>query len=76
MSLYILITLLKGIALITPSNEDNKIVSLIAQIYKTLRSGKAPAAIPGEETFDGNTEAKAKDKKSLPETPETSDVIH
>jgi hypothetical protein len=65
MSLYVLITLLKGIALITPSNEDNKIVSLIASIYKTLRSGKAPTTIPGENSY-GDTEAKTDVKKSPP----------
>lgn len=42
MSLYLLITLLKGIALLTPSVKDDKIVTLMAQVYNVLRGGKAP----------------------------------
>ncbi len=42
LTLYITITLLKGIALITPSVTDNKIVTLLSNTYDTLRSGRAP----------------------------------
>lgn len=42
MSLYLLITLLKGIALLTPSVKDDKIITLLAQAYNALRGGNAP----------------------------------
>ena len=45
MSLYLLITLLKGIALLTPSVTDDKIITMLSQVYGSLRSGKAPEKI-------------------------------
>lgn len=49
MSLYILLTLLKGIALITKSTTDDKIITLLANAYKSLRAGKAPNEIEDPE---------------------------
>lgn len=46
MTMYLLITALKGIALITPSVTDDKIVTMLSNIYGHLRSGKAPERIP------------------------------
>lgn len=55
MTLYLIITALKGIALITPSVIDDKIVTLFAQMYSSLRSGKAPERIPsGLDNIDLN----------------------
>ena len=45
MSLYILITLIKGIALMTPNVRDDKIATLISQIYNSMRRGSAPECI-------------------------------
>lgn len=42
MSLYILLTALKGLALITKSTTDDKIITLLSNAYKALRLGKAP----------------------------------
>ena len=41
-SLYILITLLKGVALVTPNTTDDKITTLIGNIFATVRSKKIP----------------------------------
>lgn len=46
MTMYLAITALKGIALITPSVTDDKIVTMLSQVYGALRSGKAPDQIP------------------------------
>lgn len=55
MTLYLVITALKGIALITPSVVDDKIVTMLAQVYGSLRSGKAPDRIPsGLDKIDAN----------------------
>lgn len=43
--MYVLYTLLKGVALVTPNVTDNKIITLIGQIYNALKSGKAPQQI-------------------------------
>jgi hypothetical protein len=48
MTMYLAITAMKGIALITPSVVDDKVVTLLSQIYGALRSGKAPERIPGD----------------------------
>ena len=45
LTIYMAITLLKGIALITPSVCDDKIVTLICQAYDVLRGGRAPDKI-------------------------------
>lgn len=42
MSIYLLLTLLKGIAILTPTVKDDKIVTLFSNMYSTLRSGKVP----------------------------------
>jgi hypothetical protein len=42
MTLYLLLTLLKGIALITPNVKDDKIVTLLSQVWSVLRTGKVP----------------------------------
>ena len=44
-TLYVLITALKGIALMTPSVKDDKVVTLISNIYNVLRTGRAPDKI-------------------------------
>ncbi len=49
MSLYILITLLKGIALITPSTTDNKIVTLLSNVFSMLRTKNVPDSIEDTE---------------------------
>ena len=48
MSLYILITFIKGVALMTPSVKDDKIATLISQIYNAMRKGVAPDCIEVE----------------------------
>lgn len=45
MSLYLLITLLKGLALITPTVKDDQIVTLLSQAFKVVRGGKAPMSV-------------------------------
>ena len=45
MSIYLVLTLLKGIAIITPSATDDRIISLFSSIYTALRSGKAPKTL-------------------------------
>ena len=47
MTLYLLFTLLKGIALLTPSVKDDKIITLLAQAWNTLRSGRVPDKLEG-----------------------------
>lgn len=46
MTIYMAITLLKGVAILTPTVKDDKIITLISNIYSSLRSGKAPDSIP------------------------------
>lgn len=43
--MYLAITILKGVALITPSVQDDKIVTLLVQTYDVLRGGRAPDKI-------------------------------
>ena len=45
MSIYLLLTLLKGIAIITPSATDDRIISLFSSVYSSLRRGKAPESL-------------------------------
>ena len=45
MTLYLITTVLKGIALMTPSVTDDKIVTLIGNAYGVLRRGKAPDSV-------------------------------
>jgi hypothetical protein len=42
MSIYLALTLLKGVAILTPSATDDKIITLLSNIYGSLRRGKAP----------------------------------
>lgn len=63
MSLYVLITLLKGAAMLTKGTTDDKIVTLLANMYKGVRRGKIPDEVPGL------------DAKSVKEVPQTSDTI-
>jgi hypothetical protein len=42
MSLYILITLLKGMALLTKSTKDDKIVTMLSNMFDTVRKKKVP----------------------------------
>jgi hypothetical protein len=46
MTIYLALTLLKGIAIITPSAADDKIITLLSQVYNSFRSGKAPDSLP------------------------------
>ncbi len=48
-TMYVLYTVLKGIALVTPNVTDNKIVTLIAEIYNAIKSGRTPNQIPIKE---------------------------
>lgn len=48
LSLYVLYTLIKGIALITPSVADDKIVTMIGLIYNAVKSGFSPDRIDVE----------------------------
>ena len=45
MSIYLILTLLKGIAIITPSATDDRIISLFSSVYNSLRSGEAPKTL-------------------------------
>jgi hypothetical protein len=45
MSIYLFLTLLKGIAIITPSATDDRIISLFSSVYNSLRSGEAPKTL-------------------------------
>lgn len=80
MSLYVIITLLKGVALLTKSTVDNKIVTLLSNIFKTVRGGKVPPiCTPEEEAELLKTDAASKKGEPAPklkETPQTSDNIH
>ncbi len=51
-TLYVLITALKGVAIMTPSVKDDKIVSLITNLYDVLRTGKAPERIDAPSITD------------------------
>jgi hypothetical protein len=45
LTIYLIITLLKGIALLTPSVQDDKIITLLSQAYTQLRGKAAPDRI-------------------------------
>ena len=45
MTIYLALTLLKGVALLTPSVKDDQIVTLLSTAYGVLRKGKAPEEI-------------------------------
>ena len=45
MSIYLILTLLKGIAIITPSATDDRIISLFSGVYTALRTGRAPESL-------------------------------
>lgn len=53
MTIYMAITLLKGIALLTPSVTDDRIISMLSQVYNSLRTGDAPKKIPTGPEWDG-----------------------
>ena len=42
MTIYLALTLLKGVALMTPSVKDDQIITLLSNAYGVLRKGKAP----------------------------------
>jgi hypothetical protein len=42
MSIYVVITLAKGIALITPTVKDDAIITLLYQLFGVVRGGKEP----------------------------------
>ena len=66
LSLYVLITLLKGAAMLTKSTKDDKIVTLFSNVFTAVRKGKIP-----EETINIVENV----KKEIQETPQTSDTI-
>lgn len=45
LTMYLALQLLKGIAIITPSVKDDKIVTLLNQTYDVLRNRRAPDKI-------------------------------
>lgn len=53
MTMYLAITLLKGVAIITPWAADDKIVTLLAQAYTVLKGGKSPERISSGPQWDG-----------------------
>lgn len=42
MTIYLALTLLKGIAILTPSTTDDKIITLLSNLYKAFRKGTPP----------------------------------
>jgi len=71
MSMYVLITLLKAGALMTKSTKDDKIVTMLGNLFTTLRQKKVPNSPP-----PGTEEAAAAFKpKGVEEVPQTSDTI-
>lgn len=61
MSLYILLTLLKGIALITPSVKDDAIVTLLGKAFKAVRGGVAPMSLDAKASAAAETAKEAVD---------------
>lgn len=51
-TIYLILTLLKGVALATPWSQDDKIISLLSTAFAELRgvfkSGDTPKSIPGD----------------------------
>lgn len=45
MSIYLILTLLKGISIITPSVTDDKIYTMLSGVYNSLRAGKTPDSL-------------------------------
>lgn len=45
MTLYLVLTLMKGAALLTPSVKDDQIVTLLSNAYGVVRKGRAPEEI-------------------------------
>lgn len=45
MTIYLSLTLLKGIAIITPWAADDKIITLLSNAYTAVRTGKIPDRI-------------------------------
>lgn len=46
MTIYLVLTLLKGVAILTPSAADDRIITLLSQVYNHFRSGDAPDKLP------------------------------
>lgn len=67
MALYIVITGLKGIALVTPGTTDNKIVTLLSNMLKIVRRGEV-----SDEDFEAFKEYKQIKKKQKKEDKEKS----
>jgi hypothetical protein len=42
MTIYLAMTMLKGVALITPSVKDDQIITLLSTAYGAVRKGKVP----------------------------------
>lgn len=42
MTLYLFITMLKGVAILTPSVKDDQIVTLLSTAYSVFRKGEPP----------------------------------
>lgn len=48
LTMYLVITALKGVALITPTVKDDKIVTLLSQVYNVMRGGRLPEKMEDE----------------------------
>lgn len=46
-TLYLLFTILKGVAIMTDSVKDDRIVTLLGQVWSAVRSGRVPDRIDG-----------------------------
>ncbi|WP_028325808.1 hypothetical protein [Desulfatirhabdium butyrativorans] len=46
-TLYLLFTILKGVAIMTDSVKDDRIVTLLGQVWSVLRSGRVPDRLEG-----------------------------
>ena len=42
LTIYLALSVLKGLAVLTPSVTDDKIVTMLSNAYKALKGGKAP----------------------------------
>jgi hypothetical protein len=45
MTIYVAITALKGVAILTPTVKDDQIITLFSNMYCALRKGKVPDTI-------------------------------
>lgn len=48
-TIYLFLTLLKGLSIITPSVTDDKIYTMLSGVYNSLRAGKTPDSLEANE---------------------------